>query len=678
MNLIVGSKEEAKDYAKGLLAGAIALFCFFSIWMVILLVLKCLGYQRVGFLSGQNVQRPKPPLPPQPPPPPLENKETDKQKDMPQHSLAQHLEQTSGDCNPQADDSSSASKAFTDTFSAADTQVMANLSIAHTGSRSGDNQTKNTTDEQLCVASSALPAPAAAAAPASPEEYEKRLREWKKEVRLRERRLRNIRIMAFLAGCGIIICVVIMLLQGIRSLENSLDESRNGLREGQRLAQDAIELIDDYMAAQNETLDAAESFVEDANGICPLLREELCTNLRNSTSSSSSSVTVNQTCNFTGIPEEFVQVIEPVLVAVKNTVYVELMDMQEDLQEIYDILSDADETAGTFQWAFAVAGGFAGLLGVFDLFMMSGIILAWRSKSSGGEGCVGCTRRCLRGFLLIPVFVLCVVFCWVFSMVFVIGSTATADFCYVTPDPRVTALLEELEDEFSGSVVYDFALFYTSACSPEKVPLDMNNKIGQILAVFADLASFLTSLSTSSAEFQGVCGTEPSAIDATARILGLQLCVLANALFDVQDFFSCRNWYPLYSVVMHESVCAEGFEGFHYVAISQFSIVVFAMIMLTTRVAFYDIMDEENAEKERLSWVEKWKRCYTCHCCSPDDQQNVASDVGDNVFLQEEDQQNDTNGDGDDVVLQEKDQQNDVNDVGDDVVAKEEDITRSA
>jgi hypothetical protein len=51
-DVINGSQEDRDDYLKGLLASSIAMFCFFSVWITTLLVLKCCGLKRVGFWSG--------------------------------------------------------------------------------------------------------------------------------------------------------------------------------------------------------------------------------------------------------------------------------------------------------------------------------------------------------------------------------------------------------------------------------------------------------------------------------------------------------------------------------------------------------------------------------------------------------------------------------------------------
>jgi hypothetical protein len=50
---IVLGREEATDYIVGLLFAGIMIFSFFFAWTIILMVFKCLGEKRVGFLAGK-------------------------------------------------------------------------------------------------------------------------------------------------------------------------------------------------------------------------------------------------------------------------------------------------------------------------------------------------------------------------------------------------------------------------------------------------------------------------------------------------------------------------------------------------------------------------------------------------------------------------------------------------
>ena len=57
-----GSDDSTEDYLKGLVAACLGIFCFFLVWTIALITLKCLGRKRVGFFSG-DVHRERKPLP---------------------------------------------------------------------------------------------------------------------------------------------------------------------------------------------------------------------------------------------------------------------------------------------------------------------------------------------------------------------------------------------------------------------------------------------------------------------------------------------------------------------------------------------------------------------------------------------------------------------------------------
>lgn len=57
-SLISGTKEEADSYIVGLLVSSITILVLFLAWMILLIILKGLGRNRVGFLSGKRAKLP--------------------------------------------------------------------------------------------------------------------------------------------------------------------------------------------------------------------------------------------------------------------------------------------------------------------------------------------------------------------------------------------------------------------------------------------------------------------------------------------------------------------------------------------------------------------------------------------------------------------------------------------
>jgi len=241
-----------------------------------------------------------------------------------------------------------------------------------------------------------------------------------------------------------------------------------------------------------------------------------------------------------------------------------------------------------------IASTFALLLAVLCIIICYGVIEAWFGGCKRGN-CGVKLFACLRSWLILPLFIFLVIMAWVFSMVFIIGSTASADMCVDSPDTRLEEVLIKYGDFSEGdlgteSIILRFLLFYIRGCPVDASPERFVEKITEVLGVLDTAVGFVTTIA-GDPTIEQVCGSDAAAlVSGTASTsFATSVCSLAEALVRVQLFFSCENWRPLYRAIMYDSVCYNGNEGFYYVAITQFCIVMFAMIMLTLRVAFTEV-----------------------------------------------------------------------------------------
>jgi hypothetical protein len=335
------------------------MFCFFCLWLLILVVLKCLGYSFVGFFSGGSVR-----IPPPPPTSSVLASANPNEKIDPDYD---------GDMNSR---------------DLQDVNVDGEMNVMNV---SQDNN----------------------------EDLEK----WKKDVNLRERRIRNIRIAVIIAGVLIVIFSILMLVFGITSLNDSVKDGRDGLAQGESLANDAVTLIDSYLYRQNSTLEAARSVQQASNDvICPNLRSVIC--------SDASTFDCNYILDLGS---------NSAVTSALNEIVTQLVQVRSDLVEASAIMNNIDQQVTKFNWAFWVAAGAVILMAICTLLILNGVILAWQKKLRGT--CWQRTTSRIRGWCIVPVFILLLVIGWVFSMVFVMGYTATSDFCYNSPDENVQVRL---------------------------------------------------------------------------------------------------------------------------------------------------------------------------------------------------------------------------------------------
>jgi hypothetical protein len=126
-------------------------------------------------------------------------------------------------------------------------------------------------------------------------------------------------------------------------------------------------------------------------------------------------------------------------------------------------------------------------------------------------------------------------------------------------------------------------------CPKDKAPTELGSYISKITDALPGLEQVFRTFRASSAEIKNACGDSPTLLTAAGDSVTDLLCRVAELLVDVRDFFSCDNWYPLYETVTYETMCYSGTEGFAWVASTQFVIVFMTMIILTLRMAFYEI-----------------------------------------------------------------------------------------
>ena len=302
-----------------------------------------------------------------------------------------------------------------------------------------------------------------------------------------------------------------------------------------------------------------------------------------------------------------------------------------------------------------VAATFAAILSVLCLLIAYGVVEAWCGCTKN-RNCILRLFKYLRHWLLLPMFILFVVISWVFSMVFIIGSTAAADLCVDSPDDRVAAMVIKYGDfqgmnpmiNSTGSVDFSnidseslmllFLLYYIQGCPDDSSPQGFIDSITGVLTVLDDTVALIAN-AVSDINLPAVCGSDPIDLLTSddTNVFENTICNVGVALVELQKYFSCQNWRPLYRLVMYDAVCYNANDGFYYVAITQFLIVIFAMIMLTCRVAFTEVdFDEDGNGNRELEGIDN---AAAAMADSPAPKDNV--DMAENAPLEEYEQKND-------------------------------------
>ena len=113
-------------------------------------------------------------------------------------------------------------------------------------------------------------------------------------------------------------------------------------------------------------------------------------------------------------------------------------------------------------------------------------------------------------------------------------------------------------------------------------------------------------VSSNSEEIAAICGTDPETLQSAMKVLASQVCTIATTVTDLVEYFSCSNFNSVYSTIAYDAFCYNGNAGLSAITITQFIILLCAMVMLTLRAAFYEVGDESEL-------VEPPRGC--CSCC---------------------------------------------------------------
>ena len=352
---------------------------------------------------------------------------------------------------------------------------------------------------------------------------------------LNQTRLFRARIVVLTCSVGVVISVILFLSYGVQNLLQSSKDVVAGVEEGQELATEAIELINNAISRQESVVEVLTPYLEDINGICPIVSKAICEDITNSL-----------TCDFEGIPvpDEFQAAFLWLLSYAKNTTLSKLDGVRQDLISLNEELEKVADKISSFNWAYAIASVFAILLLVANIIISHGIIVAWRRETSPPK--YKCFTKMLgmaRHWLMVPVFVFLVVMSWMFSMIFIIGSIAAADLCYGSPDKTVLALLEQGIVPVDG-IVQRLSIYYVKGCPTDLVPDELSRTVNEILTS-ADMAASMASNFFDEEvyeTFTATCGSDTSFINATSIAVGGTICNLGITLAETALYFSCANW----------------------------------------------------------------------------------------------------------------------------------------
>jgi len=603
--LILGPKQQGKDYVKGVVIFVSVISLAFFIWSALILTFKCCFPKKTGFFSG------KPPMKPLTPPGyvnkghnTMKKEHADGDEHEQQQTSVMENDIDPSKCNSTAIELnqsellllppeenipvtiSNKNKNNEEACRSQEGPSMADNHPLEEGNASIHNETNDQTNLQEI------------------EDYEN-------EVARVDKLLKRTRIVVFVAGGGVLVFSIVFMLQGINGLNAGVDNLILGLEKSKAVVADGVALCNDFVTEQGAL---NQNFVKNYEnysnfGWCPRLKNTFLQECGNGTEFIiekledfrfvNFSLSENQACtDIIGIPIQVgIDFAKLFAQKIQNRIFKEALNLASDLMEINKSIDVFIGYFDLFRWAFWTSVGFTILLDLVVLFLLVGVILAWRQR-------IPRPFKCARSLIIVPLFVLNIFLVWLFASMACITAVMASDFCYDSPDTTLKAVLVANKQKFS-SVVFKLGIYYLSRCPSELSPtVSLTNNSAVLLAIQAIRAvhDLIEKSSTvESAAFENICGIDLLPLNALGKELDAQFHIIFDALVGTKNLFSCSSISPIITTVSYQGICYHGVNGLYKVLISLFLIVVFSLIMITLRAAW----QEEETLPDDLYFLEE-------------------------------------------------------------------------
>lgn len=218
-------------------------------------------------------------------------------------------------------------------------------------------------------------------------------------------------------------------------------------------------------------------------------------------------------------------------------------------------------------------------------FLMVGVCAAWVDYDMP-------KFRCLLSWLILPLFVLQVLFSYIASATLLIAASANADFCSggsdQTPDGTVLEILSKqgwTKDDLAFQIVW----FYVSQCAAAvEDPFTFLVKYeDQIDAVRADILTFAEALEdAANTALSDACDEEVSALNGLSKLLTVNLQKLITIAVDGLSLMQCSSLVTLYTNPVYNGTCAYSITGVTWAWASFAVVACMGLIMIMLRASW--------------------------------------------------------------------------------------------
>lgn len=270
--------------------------------------------------------------------------------------------------------------------------------------------------------------------------------------------------------------------------------------------------------------------------------------------------------------------------------------LQVGLNSVYDQLTGAQASLESIVPYFNVATVFVAFLILLTLFFIVGTILAWNNKQPR-------LFRCAQDRVILPIFILIGLFVWIFTTVFLTLGVLAGDYCFVSPDIQTNNILDQTLAQLSP-MGYKFAYYYFNGCKLANRPILMSVAYNALIGLRVGLDQFFELVNNmGEGPLRRACGlgdvtdvADGDPVNALAILVNVIRNSLGGAMttvLAVGKLTLCKSVYPMYSFLAHQVLCTDFINLFFPMFSSMFMISIFSMIMVTMRVAWHELVEDD-------------------------------------------------------------------------------------
>jgi hypothetical protein len=266
------------------------------------------------------------------------------------------------------------------------------------------------------------------------------------------------------------------------------------------------------------------------------------------------------------------------------TVFQETLDTA---QETSDKVETTSENITPKDWQALM---FVVPFSIFAFLYLVGVALVWLDRNVTWY-------ICILSWVVLPLFTILIIICFLCSGAIAIGASANADFCSGgtdnTPGGTITEIMA-LNGFSTEDIVFQVVEYYIQQCvttNPLGIILDYEVELEQVNATVTELQRAIQKVTLD--RLAAVCGEGIRTTASLVQELATRLARLVAASLGVVNSLACERIVPLYTTTFYSGTCNYSVQGVTWTFASFLVIAVFGMLMITFRTAYMPVEDAD-------------------------------------------------------------------------------------